>query len=61
MLKTAISQMAACVTDVDIEGFLSEISIWQKEMLAKPHSDIIVATLDTVIDIFFDNCDYERM
>lgn len=64
MLKSAVSQMAAYVTDVDIENFFSEINIWQKEILAKPHSEIndaILATLDSVVDIFLDNCDYERM
>ena len=49
--------LAQQIQSVDVELFLNEISAWRAEDL----SEAVTQTLDTVMDIFYESCNFEVM
>jgi len=49
-----IEQLVLQITDLDIEGFLRELTDWKESL--PPSDEVRHAMLDSVLDIFFYYC-----
>lgn len=54
-----INTTAASIESVDIQSFLTQIDEWQRSLNIQDNGDlVIISVLDSVLDIFFDCCEF---
>lgn len=59
MSKDEIRIVAASIENIDVESFLTQIQSWQQSLdRRRSYDDCVCDTIDGVMDIFYDCCEF---